>query len=96
MVSMSITYLPISNLASDDAFTYGWSARCLMTSMTDASTAITYDYDQSGMRVRKTVNGVATNYTYNRKMRAHMTKMEDILYDIKEETYDCPYNILCF
>ena len=71
---ITFSYDAIGNLTSDGSFTYGWSAGRLLTSMTNANTAITYDYDQSGMRVRKNVNGVATNYTYNGKMLAHMTK----------------------
>lgn len=41
--------------------------------MRNGETDVRYEYDQNGMRVRKTVNGTATNYTYNGSRLVHLT-----------------------
>ncbi len=41
--------------------------------MQNGETDVRYEYDQNGMRVRKTVNGIATNYTYNGSRLVHLT-----------------------
>ena len=45
--------------------------------MSKTGTTITYDYDRNGLRVRKTVNGVATDYTLNGTQITHLTKDTD-------------------
>ena len=63
----TITYDAIGNPLSyynGQSYSFGWNGR-QMTSATKGSTSLTYAYNDSGLRIRKTVNGVDHLYTYN-------------------------------
>ncbi len=47
--------------------------------MQNGETDVRYEYDQNGMRVRKTVNGIATNYAYGGTRLVHLAKNSDSL-----------------
>ncbi len=65
------------NLANDGAWAYSWQDGRELRMMSRTGESIVYDYDQNHQRVRKTVNGVATNYTLNGSRIVHLTKGTD-------------------
>ena len=70
----ALGYDAIGNLTSYNGWTYEWEAgRQLKRQVKSSGTDVKYEYDQNGMRVRKTVNGTATNYTYNGSRLVHLT-----------------------
>ena len=70
----ALEYDAIGNLTSYNGWTYEWEAgRQLKRQVKSSGTDVKYEYDQNGMRVRKTVNGTATNYTYNGSRLVHLT-----------------------
>ena len=60
----AIRYDDSGNPISYRGYTMAWQGKRL-TSATKTGTAITYSYDENGIRTQKTVNGVSTNYYYN-------------------------------
>ncbi len=57
----AITYDVIGNPLTYDGGTYGWEGRKL-TSFNKTGLAISYAYNENGIRTSKTVNGVKTDY----------------------------------
>ncbi len=57
----AITYDVIGNPLTYDGGTYGWEGRKL-TSFNKTGLAISYTYNENGIRTSKTVNGVKTEY----------------------------------
>ncbi len=75
------SYDAIGNLTSYNGWVYEWEAgRQLKRQVQNGETDVRYEYDQNGMRVRKTVNGIATNYTYSGTRLVHLTKNSDSLH----------------
>ena len=75
------SYDAIGNLTSYNGWVYEWEAgRQLKRQVQNGETDVRYEYDQNGMRVRKTVNGIATNYTYNGTRLVHLTTGGDSLH----------------
>ena len=74
-------YDAIGNLLEYNGWVYEWEAgRQLKRQVQNGETDVRYEYDQNGMRVRKTVNGAATNYTYNGTRLVHLTTGGDSLH----------------
>ncbi|MDD6882134.1 MAG: RHS repeat-associated core domain-containing protein [Eubacteriales bacterium] len=68
----NITYDAIGNLTTYAGWTYTWKCGRQLVSQVQGNTTITYAYDVSGMRVRKTVNGVTHDYTWNGGRLVHL------------------------
>ena len=56
-----LTYDSIGNLLSYDGAAYHWSVGRQLSAVKNGKT-IFYSYDHTGMRIKKEVNGVVTNY----------------------------------
>ena len=70
----AITYDTIGNPLTYDGWTFTWKAGRMLASMVKNGTNAQFTYDHNGMRIRKIVNGVTTNYTLNGKNVVHMTQ----------------------
>ena len=74
-----LTYDAIGNLTQYSGWTYEWEAGRRLKRQTQENTVVTYEYDHSGMRVRKTVSGTdgtvrtVYDYAYCGGKLAHMT-----------------------
>ena len=68
----AITYDAIGNPLTYDGWTFTWKAGRMLASMVKTGTNAQFTYDHNGMRIRKIVNGVTTNYTLNGKNIVHM------------------------
>lgn len=69
-----ITYDAIGNPLSYDGWTYTWKAGRMLHSMSNGITNAEFTYDHTGLRVKKSVNGVDTLYTMNGKKITHIRK----------------------
>lgn len=56
-----MTYEEIGNLTSYDRTTYNWNMGRQLAGVENRK-SIQYAYDHTGMRVKKTVNGITTTY----------------------------------
>ncbi len=83
-----LTYDGDGNLTSYDGSTYSWSGSNL-TGISNANNAITYQYNDKGIRTSKTVNGKTTTFTldnkYNVASQTDGTNTLTFLYDL----YNC-------
>lgn len=70
----AITYDAIGNPLTYDGWTFSWKAGRMLASMVKTGTNAQFTYDHNGMRIRKVINGVTTNYTLNGKNIVHMTQ----------------------
>mgnify|MGYP002567710011 FL=1 len=70
----AITYDAIGNPLTYDGWTFTWKVGRMLASMVKTGTNAQFTYDHNGMRIRKVVNGVTTNYTLNGKNVVHMTQ----------------------
>lgn len=61
----TLTYDLNGNLTNDGTNTYNWDARNQLTSMSGPGISASFLYDGIGRRIRKTVNGSATDYLYD-------------------------------
>ena len=68
----AITYDAIGNPLTYDGWTFTWKAGRMLASMVKTGTNAQFTYYHNGMRIRKIVNGVTTNYTLNGKNIVHM------------------------
>ena len=69
----TIRYDDSGNPISYRGYTMAWQGKRL-TSANKSGTAITYSYDENGIRTQKTVNGVTTNYYYNGSVLMSLTQ----------------------
>ncbi|BAD75067.1 hypothetical protein GK0782 [Geobacillus kaustophilus HTA426] len=63
----SITYDANGNRLEDGQYQYEWNEADQLVSITrkgESTPFVTYQYDEDGRRIQKTVNGVVTNYHY--------------------------------
>lgn len=70
----AITYDAIGNPLTYDGWTFTWKAGRMLASMVKTGTNAQFTYDHNGLRIKKVVNGVTTNYTLNGKNVVHMTQ----------------------
>ena len=71
---VDIAYDAIGNPIHDGVWAYTWENGRQLRRMACDATIAEFVYNADGLRVQKTVNGVATNYTLHGKNIVHMTK----------------------
>ncbi len=83
-----ITYDAIGNPLNDGTWTYTWQNGRQLASMSKSGTTASFKYNENGLRVQKTVNGVVTNYTLHGKNIVHMKQGSNNLhffYDVQNK-----------
>ena len=91
----AIRYDAIGNPLSDGTWTYTWQNGRQLQKMQKAGVTAEFVYNADGLRVQKTVNGVATKYTLHGKNVVHMTSGADELhffYDAQNRQAVVVYN----
>ena len=91
----AIRYDAIGNPLSDGTWTYTWQNGRQLQKMQKAGVTVEFVYNADGLRVQKTVNGVATKYTLHGKNIVHMTSGTDELhffYDAQNRPAVVVYN----
>ena len=76
----TIRYDAIGNPLSDGSWTYTWQNGRQLQKMQKSGVTAEFVYNADGLRVQKTVNGVATKYTLHGKNIVHMTSGTDELH----------------
>ena len=90
-----IAYDAIGNPLNDGTWTYTWQNGRQLQKMQKAGVTAEFVYNADGLRVQKTVNGVATKYTLHGKNVVHMTSGTDELhffYDAQNRPAVAVYN----
>ena len=90
-----IAYDAIGNPLNDGTWTYTWQNGRQLQKMQKAGVTAEFVYNADGLRVQKTVNGVATKYTLHGKNVVHMTSGTDELhffYDAQNRPAVVVYN----
>ncbi len=77
-VNEQIVYDANGNAVSYRGATLTWNGKQL-ASWTKGSDSISYAYDENGLRLRKTVNGTATEYYYNGSILMSLVTGDDTL-----------------
>ena len=75
-----ITYDQIGNPLNDGEWTYTWENGRQLARMQSIDTDASFVYNENGLRVQKTVNGVVTDYTLHGKNIVHMTQSSNELH----------------
>ena len=91
----TICYDAIGNPLNDGTWTYTWQNGRQLQKMQKAGVTAEFVYNADGLRVQKTVNGVATKYTLHGKNVVHMTSGADELhffYDAQNRPAVVVYN----
>ena len=91
----AIAYDAIGNPLSDGTWTYTWQNGRQLQKMQKSGVTAEFVYNADGLRVQKTVNGVATKYTLHGKNIVHMTSGADELhffYDAQNRPAVVVYN----
>ena len=91
----TICYDAIGNPLNDGTWTYTWQNGRQLQKMQKAGVTVEFVYNADGLRVQKTVNGVATKYTLHGKNIVHMTSGTDELhffYDAQNRPAMVVYN----
>ena len=91
----TICYDAIGNPLNDGTWTYTWQNGRQLQKMQKAGVTVEFVYNADGLRVQKTVNGVATKYTLHGKNVVHMTSGTDELhffYDAQNRPAVVVYN----
>ena len=91
----TIRYDAIGNPLNDGTWTYTWQNGRQLQKMQKAGVTAEFVYNADGLRVQKTVNGVATKYTLHGKNVVHMTSGTDKLhffYDAQNRPAVVVYN----
>ena len=76
----TIRYDAIGNPLNDGTWTYTWQNGRQLQKVQKAGVTAEFVYNADGLRVQKTVNGVATKYTLHGKNIVHMTSRTDELH----------------
>ena len=76
----TIRYDAIGNPLNDGTWTYTWQNGRQLQKMQKPGVTAEFVYNADGLRVQKTVNGVATKYTLHGKNIVHMTSGTDELH----------------
>ena len=91
----TIRYDAIGNPLNDGTWTYTWQNGRQLQKMQKSGVTAEFVYNADGLRVQKTVNGVATKYTLHGKNVVHMTSGEDemhFFYDAQNRPAVVVYN----
>ena len=70
----------IGNPLSDGTWTYTWEKGRQLKRMQSVDVDASFVYNENGLRIQKTVNGVVTKYTLHGKNIVHMTQGNDTLH----------------
>ena len=92
---VAITYDEIGNPLDDGTWTYAWQNGRQLARMQSVDVDASFVYNENGLRVQKTVNGVVTNYTLHGKNVVHMTQGSNELhffYDAQNKPAVVVYN----
>ena len=92
---MGIIYDQIGNPLNDGEWTYTWQNGRQLVRMQKDGVDASFIYNENGLRVQKTVNGVVTNYTLHGKNVVHLTCGNDELhffYDASSKPAVVVYN----
>ena len=76
----TITYDAIGNPLSDGTWTYVWENGRQLKQMSTSGTAVSFQYNHEGLRVKKTVNNVVTDYTLHGTNIVHLVQGNDKLH----------------
>jgi len=90
-----ICYDEIGNPLNDGTWQYAWQAGRQLKSMSKIGTNIEYVYNAEGLRVRKMVNGVNSNYILYGKNIVHMAQGTNSLhffYDAQNRVTQVDFN----
>ena len=90
-----IRYDAIGNPLNDGTWTYTWQNGRQLQKMQKSGVTAEFVYNADGLRVQKTVNGVATKYTLHGKNVVHMTSGTDelhVFYDAQNRPAVVVYN----
>ena len=88
-------FCAIGNPLNDGEWTYTWQNGRQLAGMSKAGMNVAFKYNANGLRTRKIVNGVVTNYTLHGKTVVHMTRGNDELhffYDAQNRPAVVVYN----
>ena len=91
----AIAYDAIGNPLNDGTWTYTWQNGRQLQKMQKSGVTAEFVYNADGLRVQKTLNGVATKYTLHGKNVVHMTSGTDELhffYDAQNRPAVVVYN----
>ena len=91
----AIAYDTIGNPLNDGTWTYTWQNGRQLQKMQKSGVTAEFVYNADGLRVQKTVNGVATKYTLHGKNIVHITSGTDELhffYDAQNRPAVVVYN----
>ena len=91
----AIAYDAIGNPLNDGTWTYTWQNGRQLQKMQKSGVTAEFVYNADGLRVQKTVNGLATKYTLHGKNVVHMTSGADELhffYDAQNRPAVVVYN----
>ena len=91
----AIAYDAIGNPLNDGTWTYTWQNGRQLQKMQKSGVTAEFVYNADGLRVQKTVNGVATKYTLHGKNIVHITSGTDELhffYDAQNRPAVVVYN----
>ena len=95
----AIAYDAIGNPLNDGTWTYTWQNGRQLQKMQKSGVTAEFVYNADGLRVQKTVNGVATKYTLHGKNIVHMTSGTDELhffYDAQNRPAVVVYNGMAY
>ena len=95
----AIAYDAIGNPLNDGTWTYTWQNGRQLQKMQKPGVTAEFVYNADGLRVQKTVNGVATKYTLHGKNVVHMTSGTDELhffYDAQNRPAVVVYNGMAY
>lgn len=70
----AITYDAIGNPKTYDGWSYTWETGRALRQMVKTGMDASFAYDHNGLRIKKTVNGVSTEYTLRGKQVVHLNK----------------------
>ena len=76
--NVSITYDDMGNPLTYRGYTFGWRGKQLVSAGNGTDT-ITFEYNEDGLRQKKTVNNVDTDYFYNGSVLIGMQQNTDKL-----------------
>ncbi len=76
----TISYDTIGNPTSDGTWTYTWEHGRQLKQMSKTGTTVQFEYNEEGLRTKKTVGSTVTNYILHGKNIVHMTRGSDTLH----------------
>ena len=88
-------FCTIGNPLNDGTWTYTWEKGRQLKRVQSVDTDAQFVYNENGLRIQKTVNGVVTKYTLHGKNIVHMTQGNDTLhfyYDASNRPAMVEYN----